>query len=98
MHSRQFLLICILFLTTYAATHTLSSIGKPCTPERTHADCGDEYVCRNNTCSYCIEDSECPNLHMCRKESETETKCVHKNLFPSFSVFDALSTVVCWVL
>lgn len=90
----QNIFLCFLLLLLLTIVHADLPIGKHCTSETVEANCGSEFVCRNNTCQYCIPDSnECPYSYVC-KEFDDGTRCVHKNLFPNFNIFDALASIV----
>lgn len=47
------------------AVKSRGDLGRICSADGHHKQCGDELVCRKGVCRHCITNRECPSLHSC---------------------------------
>jgi uncharacterized membrane protein YfcA len=75
-------------------------LGNNCTISTIEKDCGDELVCVDGKCTYCVETSQCKSRRHtldCKITYDLDGKqvktCLHKSLLPNVTWYDIGSAV-----
>jgi len=75
-------------------------LGKNCSVWDQKFVCGTKLACQNHTCMICeLNRHECFDypMYYCKQHTDDplENECVHKNLFPYFTLNDIFSSILC---